>query len=190
MRRILRNFVICFVGLLLFALLAKGQDEAPSLGDAARQARDQKQQTKDAQSKTKTPAKATHVITDEEVAHSVTQPSNPSPAAPGDSSPSTAPEAASSASAKVPAEQWRSRILEQKNAISTLESNIQKESDSIQFAPPNCVSGCLEWNERQKKKQADVERMQAELKEQRQKLDEMQSAARQQGYGNSVSDPE
>jgi hypothetical protein len=186
MRRILRNFVICFIGLIVFALLAKGQDESQSLGDAARKARDQKQQPKDAQGKTKTAVKAAHVITDEEVAHSVIDSSSSS----SDNSSSKSSEAASSASAKVPAEQWKSRILAQKNVVSTLENNIQKESDSIQFAPPNCVSGCLQWNERQKQKQADVERMQSELKEQQKKLDEMQDTARQQGYGNSVSDPE
>jgi len=38
MRRICRNFLLCFVGLTLFALLAKGQDDQQSLGDVARKA--------------------------------------------------------------------------------------------------------------------------------------------------------
>ena len=82
------------------------------------------------------------------------------------------------------------RISAQKNAVSTLQSNIDKVNESIQFAPGNCVSGCVQWNERQKQKQAEVERMQAELKEQQKRLEEMQDAARQQGYGSSVTDPE
>lgn len=188
MRKILRNLVICFVGLVVFALLAKAQDEPQSLADLARKTREQKQlakkqQANDAQDKSKTPAKAPRVITDEQVAHSVTETASEASAA------SDVADNASSA-AKLPPDQWKSRILAQKNRVSILESNIQKENDSIQFAPANCVSGCVEWNEHQKQKQADVERMQSQLKDEQKKLDDMQSAARQQGYGNSVSDPE
>ena len=186
MRRILRNFVICFIGLLLFALFAKAQDESPSLGDVARKTRQQKQDTKDAQGKTKTPAKTPRVITDEQVAHSTTE------ATPGTATENEATSnvPAGEAGAKVPAEQLKSRILAQKNAVSTLQNSIDKENESIQFAPANCVSGCVQWNERQKQKQAEVERMRAELKEQQKRLDDMQESARQQGYGSSVSDPE
>jgi len=182
MRRILRNFAICFVGLVVFALLAKGQDASQSLGDVARKTREQKQQAKDAQDKSKVPAKAPRVITDEQVAHSVSEQSSDesTSAAATEKLPST----------KIPPEQWKSRILAQKTVVSTLENNIQKENDSIQFAPANCVSGCLQWNERQRQKQADVERMQSRLKDEQKKLEEMQEAARQQGYGSSVSDPE
>ena len=189
MRRILRNFVICFIGLLLFALLAKAQDESPSLGDVARKTRQQKQDAKDTQGKTKTPVKTPRVITDEQVAHSTTESNTASTVQDAenntDSTPSTADKGA-----KIPAEQWKSQIIAQKNAVSTLQSNIDKENESIQFAPANCVSGCVQWNERQKQKQAEVERMRAELKEQQKRLDEMQESARQQGYGSSVSDPE
>jgi LAS superfamily LD-carboxypeptidase LdcB len=186
MRRILRNYVLCFIGLLLFALFAKAQDESPSLGDVARKTRQQKQETKDTQDKTKASVKTPRVITDEQVAHSMPDSST----ATTKEDESTANAAAGEPSPKLPAEQWKSRILAQKNAVNTLQSNIEKENESIQFAPANCVSGCVQWNEQQKKKQADVERMQAELKEQQKRLDEMQESARQQGYGSSVSDPE
>ena len=186
MRRICRNFVICFLGLLLFALFAKAQDQPQSLGDVARKTREQKQQAKDALDKTKAPAKAPRVITDEEVAHSVTVPSTTTAGEDGTSASSPAAEA----TGKLPPEQWKSRILAQKNTVSTLRSNIDKVSESIQFAPANCVSGCVQWNEKQKQKQAEVERMQAEMKEQQKRLEEMQESARQQGYGSSVSDPE
>jgi len=186
MRRICRNFLICFVGLTLFALLAKGQDDQQSLGDVARKTREQKQQNKDTQSKTKTAAKASRVITDEEVVHSTNDP----PPAVTQNDSSTATSAADAPTGKLPPDQWKSRISAQKNAVSTLQSNIDKVNESIQFAPGNCVSGCVQWNERQKQKQAEVERMQAELKEQQKRLEEMQDAARQQGYGSSVTDPE
>jgi LAS superfamily LD-carboxypeptidase LdcB len=187
MRRICRNLLLCFVALTLFALLAKGQDGQQALGDVARKTREQKQQNKDAQSKTKTPAKSPRVITDEDVAHSVTD------AAPASADRSDSMAANSSAdvpAGKLPPDQWKSRILAQKNAVSALKSNIDKVNESIQFAPGNCVSGCVQWNERQKQKQGEVERMQAELKDQQKRLDAMQDAARQQGYGSSVTDPE
>jgi predicted ribosome quality control (RQC) complex YloA/Tae2 family protein len=45
------------------------------------------------------------------------------------------------------------------------------------------------WNERQREKQQRVERMQAQLQEQKRRLEEMQDSARKQGYGSSVYDP-
>jgi hypothetical protein len=186
MRRIGRNFAICFVGLLLFALLAKGQDQPQSLGDIARKTREQKQQSKDSQDKAKSPAKPARVITDEEVAHST---SDPAPAQASDDMGSATPAQAETPNGKLPPEQWRSRISTQKNAVQQLQANIDKLNDSIQFAPANCVSGCVQWNDRQKQKQGQVERMRAELKDQQKRLEDMQEAARQQGYGSSITDP-
>jgi LAS superfamily LD-carboxypeptidase LdcB len=186
MRRICRNFLFCFVAVTLFALLAKGQDEPQSLGDVARKTREQKQQSKDTQDKAKSPAKKARVITDEEVAHSV---ADATPAASGENGSPTVASAEAAPSGKLPPDQWKSKILAQKNAVNTLQGNIDKVNESIQFAPGNCVSGCVQWNEHQKQKQADVERMQAELKDQQKRLDDMQEAARQQGYGSSVTDP-
>jgi hypothetical protein len=187
MRRICRNFLICFVGLTLFALLAKGQDDQQSLGDVARKTREQKQQNKDAQSKTTATAKAPRVITDEEVAHS-TNDSTAASSSQNDSNGATS--AAGAPTGKLPPDQWKSRISAQKNAVSTLQNNIDKVNESIQFAPGNCVSGCVQWNERQKQKQAEIERMRAELAEQQKRLEEMQDSARQQGYGSSVTEPD
>lgn len=62
-------------------------------------------------------------------------------------------------------------------------------SESIRFAPANCVANCVGWNERQREKQQRVERMQAQLEEQKRRLDDMQESARKQGYGSSVYDP-
>jgi hypothetical protein len=186
MRRICRNILFCFIALTLFALLTKGQDAPQSLGDVARKTRDQKQQSKDTQDKTKAQAKKSRVITDDDVAHSV---SDPIPTPSGDDGSTPASPRAESTTGKLPPEQWKSQILAQKNAVKTLQSNIEKVNDSIQFAPSNCVAGCVQWNERQKQKQGEVERMQAELKDQQKRLDDMQEAARQQGYGSSITDP-
>jgi hypothetical protein len=45
------------------------------------------------------------------------------------------------------------------------------------------------WNERQREKQQRAERMQAQLEDQKKRLDDMQESARKQGYGSSVYDP-
>jgi hypothetical protein len=90
---------------------------------------------------------------------------------------------------KTSAEEWRSRIQTQKNSIAALKSDIDSLNDSIHYAPGNCVSGCVQWNEHQKEKQDQVESMRSQLAEQERHLEEMQDAARQQGYGSSVYDP-
>ena len=187
----------------LCACQAFGQD-APSLGDVARQARLQKQQ-KDAQAKD-APAKdaqtkdapvtsaivkdaqpkAAHVITNDEIPQHVgptgtfahaSQTPGPADAQPSDGN------------GKVAAEQWKSQIQAQKNAIASLQSQMNILNESIRYAGGNCVSGCVQWNERQKQKQDQVESMKVQLEELQKRLDEMQDAARKQGFGSSVYDP-
>jgi hypothetical protein len=170
----------------IFTILAYGQD-SPSLGDVARQARKQKQQSQDPQTAAVQSSKPTKVITNEEIPeHS--EPDAP-PSTQNDVRPENAPSASSSGGAKIPAEQWKSRIEAQKNAVASLQNSIDRLNDSIHFAPGNCVSGCVQWNERQKEKQQEVERGQAQLAEQKKRLDDMQESARRQGYGSSVYDP-
>ena len=88
-----------------------------------------------------------------------------------------------------PAEQWKSQIQAQKNAIASLQSQLNVLNESIHYAGGNCVSGCVQWNERQKQKQEQAESMKAQLEEQQKRLEEMQDAARKQGFGSSVYDP-
>jgi hypothetical protein len=168
------------VSFLAVSFPAYGQD-ASSLGDVARQSRQQKQQSKDAQNKT-APAKAAKVITNEEI------PERPDLTA-QTTSDDTPPAAAHTGAAKIPAEQWKSQIQAQKNLVSSLQNQIDKLNDSIHFAPGNCVAGCVQWNERQQQKQQEVERMRAQLEQQKKRLEGMQESARQQGYGSSVYDP-
>lgn len=153
------------------------------MGDVARQARQQKQPSKDAQSKT-APAKAAKVITNEEI------PERPDLAAQTSTSDDQTPTAIHTPGrAKVPAEQWKSQIQTQKNLVNSLQGQIDKLNDSIHFAPGNCVAGCVQWNDRQQQKQQEVERMRAQLQQQKKRLEDLQEAARQQGYGSSVYDP-
>jgi hypothetical protein len=172
-------------------LSVAGQD-APPLGDAARQARQQKQQkdvqSKENQGKEAQPPKAAKVITNDEI------PGHLSPALPhsadggGRTQPVSYMPSASDRS-KTPPEQWQSMILAQKNAISSMQNQIEKLNDSIHFASGSCVANCVQWNQRQREKQVQVEQMQAQLEDQKKRLEDMQESARRQGYGNSVYDP-
>jgi hypothetical protein len=215
----LRQFLVLFSATaFLFTLAALAQDDAaPSLGDVARQARQQKQQkdaqTKDAsatgspskdaqakdaqsgdaQNKDKDSAakdvpapKPSHVITNEDLPEHI----NPSPMRPTASKNSDQPGAEQPTdNGKASAEEWRSQIMSQKSAVANLKNDVDSLNASIQYAPANCVSGCVEWNERQKQKQEQVETMKAQLAEQEKRLEEMQESARKQGYGSSVYDP-
>jgi hypothetical protein len=185
---------------VLFAGVAYAQDDVPSLGDVARQSRQQKQQ-KDKDSASKTASdnsqqtasaknapspKPAHVITNEELpSHSVV-----TTASPGEDEPATqdAP-AAPSGNRDAAAAQWKSQIQSQKEAISSLQQQITSVNESVHYAGGNCVANCQQWNERQKQKQDEVESMKAQLEQQQKKLEEMQESARKQGFGSQVYDP-
>jgi hypothetical protein len=172
---------------ILAASAAIGQD-SQALGDAARQVKQQKQ-AKAAQSQTKdssTP-KAPKVITNEEL------PANFHPGAKvSDSDPERSavpPSESSQHERKISAEQWKTQIAGQENVISNLQSQIDQLSESIRFAPANCVSNCAHWNQRQREKEQQIETMKARLADQEKKLEDMQEQARKQGYGSSVYEP-
>ena len=168
------------LSLVILTASAYAQD-APSLGDLARQQRQQKEKSKTASSKDPSSPK---VITNEQISgHG----SGALP--PAASSGEKPPPPASSDSAKQPAQYWKSQIQDQKSQVAALESQVAALSESIRFAPGNCVANCVEWNEHQKEKQQQVERMQAQLEDQKKQLEEMQDSARKQGYGSAVYDP-
>jgi hypothetical protein len=165
----------------LFAATAYAQ-EAPPLGDLARRQRQQKEQSKTAQGKD---PKSSKVITNEEIPeHAGLAPA----VAAGREESRTSPPASSNGP-KQPAEHWKSQILAQKNQIASLQRQVDEINESIRFAPANCVANCVGWNERQREKQQRVERMQAQLEEEKRRLDDIQDSARKQGYGSSVYDP-
>lgn len=178
-----RSLWLCPALVVACGLLASAQD-APSLGDVARQTRQQKKQTQDAQNKTGQNAKKAKVITDEDVVHSA-----PDESAATSSDDHGATEPVAAPSGKASPEEWRSKIQAQKSAVAALQEDIDKLDKSVQFAPGNCVAGCVQWNEHQEEKQQEVKRMREELKTQQKNLEDMQEAARQQGYGSSITDP-
>jgi hypothetical protein len=181
------RMLLLFFSVSLLAVVSNGQD-SPSLGDAARQARQQKQQQqKDPQPKAAPGSKTAKVITNDEIPAHIVPVANHSGS--GDESQAHAESQPSSGGPKIPAEQWKAQILSLKNAIASLQSDIARLNDSIHFAPANCVANCVQWNERQQQKQQQVEVMKSQLEDQQKKLEDMQDSARQQGYGSSVYDP-
>jgi hypothetical protein len=159
----------------LAAIIAFAQD-SPSLGDVARQQRQQKEIT----DKNGKPVK---VITNEQI------PEHPVAALRQTRAEEPAGPHYDDNADKASAEHWKSQILSQKNQVANLQREIDGLNESIRFAPANCVENCVGWNERQREKQLRVDRMQAQLDEQKKRLDEMQDSARRQGFGSSVYDP-
>ena len=205
----MRQLVLLLLALSLPCVSANAQDQgSPSLGDVARRSRALKQQkdAKDGQAKhapTKDPsnaisatdvvskaavaAKATHVITNEDL-----------PEHTASTEPSASDFKASGTTNLDPggnrrqqlAEQFKSRIRDQNQAIAELQNQIAAVSDSIHYAGGNCVSHCAQWNEHQQQKRQEVDTMKAQLEEARRRLDQLREAARQEGFGGSVSDPD
>jgi hypothetical protein len=203
-----RFFVLLAAGVFLCAMSyaqdqpSAAQDPPPpvptlSLGEIARQVKLKKQQkeaqlkakeaaTHDAQASEATPAppaKTAHLVTNDDASERATvTPVSAHPAAPVDSQTDTGDHQAK-------AENWKSQIVAQKNAVAQLQQEMKSLSDSIHFAGGNCIANCAQWNERQQQKQQEVDSMKAQLEEQQKALEEMQEAARKEAFGSSVYDP-
>ena len=159
--------IIALAGVISFATGSHAQ----SLGDVARE---QKQkQAKDAHA-------ARKVVTNEDIPESAEPVST--------TSVSDEPAAPASNDAHA-AEQWKAKLETQRGSVASLQSQIDKLNASIHFAGPNCVANCVQYNERQIHKQDEVERLQKQLEEQKQKLENMQESARKAGLGSSVYEP-
>ena len=232
MRALHKILILLSAAAFALAIPAMAQDEPPSLGDAARQARLQKQQkdaqatkdapaadaqnpgaqsaaaqnkdaqakapakdstakdstgkdvpTKDATAKDAQTPKTSHVITNDEIPSRVGSTVNNGR---GLQQNSNQP---NYGNGKASAEQWTSAIQQTKNSILSMQSQINSLTASIQYAGGNCVSGCVQWNEHQKQKQDQIESMKSQVEQMQKRLEDMQDAARQQGYGSSVYDP-
>jgi acetyl-CoA carboxylase beta subunit len=162
--------------ILPIALLMSSVVYGQSLGDVARENRE-KQKAKAASSAAKP-----KVITNESL------PQNP------DAGPIETEGKLEAASASVPsggqsAEQWKSRILAQKNAVANLQAQIDKLNDSIHFVVANEYYNGVQYNQHQVKKQENVAQMQQQLEEQKKNLAAMQEGARSAGMGSAVYDP-
>jgi hypothetical protein len=162
--------VIWITGLAI-SLAALGYSQ--SLGDVAREER-QKQEAKKAQAPPK-------VITNEDL------PEHPN--SDDRASQSSSESAPSRPMGSKSSEQWKAEIAAQRRSVDDLQNQIDRLNSSIHFAPGNCVRNCVQRNEHQIQKQDEVQQMQAELEERKKKLEDMQEAARKEGYGNAVYEP-
>jgi hypothetical protein len=155
---------------------AADAQDAPSLGNIARQQRLQRE--KEAGGNESAP----RVITNEEIPEHAEN----GPEERKDNG--QFQKASSTRGAKESAEVWKSRILAEKGKIAFLQKRMDGINSSIRFSSVSCGS-CALRNERQVSKQQQVERMQAQLEQEKKSLEKMQETARKQGYGNSVYDP-
>jgi len=95
------------------------------------------------------------------------------------------------------ATQWRQRIVEQKNAIDNLQARIDELKASIHFVDPNryypydtySYYAGLGYNRAEALQLQRLHRMEEQLSEQKQKLEQMQEAARHAGMHTNVYDP-
>ena len=173
---------------------------APSLGEIARQLKLKKQQkeaqlkqAKNAAQETQAsdaptaapPAKTAHLVTNDDAPEQASV----TPVSTHPASSEKADSQTDNADHQAKAEQWKSRILAQKSAISALEQDIKSIGDSIHYAGANCVANCAQWNEKQQQKRQEVDTMKAQLEEARKQLEDMQESARKEGFGSSVYEP-
>ena len=141
-----------------------------SLGDVARQER-LKRQSQD-------PQVVSKVITNDDLA----------PHEPDDAQKTPSRDPRPSRPTKSAA-QWKAEILAEESRISSLRAQIQKLNSTVRFSSPTCHYHCVEHNENQLRKEDQVQRMQDQLAEEKQKLNDLQEAARRDGFGNSVYEP-
>lgn len=180
----------------LFILPTQSQD-APSVADVARQSRQPKPQpdpksrsdsaNAPASSDTHTaaqPPKGSHVITNEDLPEHNAPDAHPKPQN-GHVATRTAD---ASPTPKLPAEYWKSQILPVKNSIAAQQRNIERLRTAI-YSTNGTADTDQIWTERQRQKLEQLESMKVNLKNLQDRLEQLQEAARRQGYGNSVYDP-
>jgi hypothetical protein len=184
MRQLGRILVLLSIA-ALWSLLTFSQD-GQSLGDIARKKREQSQQKDAADGHA---AKSPKVFSDQTTSGHPADPAQSTSDDPQKKSSGSNPASPPAKGDKQSAEQWKEKILAQKNQISSMQAEIDRINASIHMAPGNCVSGCVQWNERQVEKQQQVEQLRGKLDEQKKQLEEMQDSARRQGYGTAVYDP-
>lgn len=187
-----RLILVLGTGMFLCALMSIAQN-SQSLADVARQARQQKQsqtsstnpgsaadqQTADPNTTPPVP-KAPHVYTNDEI------PEHTGPDVPV--SPKVPSVEENYKGGKLSAEQWRSQIRQVKNNITALQRQIESIQSSIRFAGGN-YDYHVAYNNRQRAKEQQVENLKSQLSQQQKRLEEMQEAARHQGYSSVVYDP-
>lgn len=111
---------------------------------------------------------------------------------PMQSSGNTAREAAQQRAAERAGAQWRQQITAQTNRVAMLETRIERLKAQIRVLDPNAAddySSGTSYNGAQATQIRILKEMEANLSQQRQRLEEMQDAARRAGMHTTVYDP-
>jgi hypothetical protein len=167
--------IAALAGALLFMLASS---HAQSLGDVAREQREKLATDASA------PAK---VVTNEDISETALPESSRSVLVRRHKV--THPEPVTPASNDTrAAAQWKAKIVAQERRIASLQNQIERVNASIHFTGASCYN-CAQHNEMQIEKLASVQRMQQQLDEQKQMLEDMQESARKAGLGNAVYEP-
>jgi hypothetical protein len=194
----MRRLLIAITAITMLCGIVAQAQESQSLGDVARQVRLQKQQ-KEAQSKPNTGAqsgavsqtsdsKDARAITNENMYQQTASIAASKPKHDRDEDKQVDP--SDPAKQSDHAEEIKAAIQSQKSAIASAKQEMESLSNSIHYAGGSCIANCAQWNERQKEKQDEVERMKTQIEEQQTRLEEMQESARKQGFGSSVYEPD
>lgn len=175
--------IVVLLAVAALVSVAYAQD-SPSLADAARQARLQKQKDPKPDSTAASgaePAKSQKkVVTNDDIPESVGSIPTATPTS------RNAPP--SSGTRKLSAEQWKTLIQAQQKILASMQRAIDNLKNSIRY-PEACVVDCAQRMERQREKEQQLESMQARLAEQQKRLEDLQEAVRKQGFGSSVYEP-
>jgi len=179
-----RNYVwICVLVIFLGGLLTSVSSYGQSLGDIARANRE-KQQADDPSA---TPPK---VITNADLPKNTNLDSSDSPSQPNASTSKTVDHRPTphTAAEQRAAEQWRMKILTQKQKMANLQAHIDQLNASMQAA-----NGSAQFDgpsgRGQARQMQQVMQIQLRLDEQRRTLLDMQEAARRAGMHSAVYDP-
>ncbi len=161
------------VGLGLFAA---GSVFAQSLGDVARQ---QKQNSAQSQ-----PA-AKKVITEDDLPTQETISTGSGDSKATDAS-KEEKQGDSTADKLKSADEFKAAIQTQKQNVDALQKQVDDMKASVHFVEANRYSNGVEHNERQIQKQKEADRMQKQLDEEKSRLQDMQEQARKAGFGSAV----
>jgi Skp family chaperone for outer membrane proteins len=185
-----QRVLLLIVASILVCACATYSQDSQSLGDAARQARLQKQQkdakAKDAPANSKDaqpPKTPKTIVTNEDIPEHVGSTLTPThtPRTPAYGPPSYGPQTAV-------ADQLKSMITAQKAGIVSLQRNIDDLTQSLEHAE-TCLTDCAQKNESQRAKAMQLEAMKVQLDQQQKRLEDLQELIRKQGFGSAVYDP-
>jgi len=191
----IRRFIFVLAALSCVGIVAA--QDSPSLGDVARKTRQQKQPQ---EAQAPAPSATNSASTDSQAADPDAKPAQPKAAHvyTNDEIPESTPDVGlvskqpdlkeNYEGGKQSAEQWKSMIRQVKANIASLQKQMDSIQSSIRFAGGN-YEYHVAYNNRQRAKEQEVENLKSQLAQERKHLEDMQEAARHQGYSSVVYDP-